>query len=163
MSQTNLADPDIVAESDQEVIDVPDDSAAQSAGNKRAPGRPASDAWNNFKRIPNPNPGNSKRKYLGVCKDCGQKVTAKPEDLRRHASNCTKSSIERGWPLKCNRSKQEGEEIAASFLLTAIVTAASFPKAITRRLLVLAIVMCGIPFACFVCNCRSSDSRGTED
>ncbi|DBA97864.1 TPA: hypothetical protein ACH3X3_012725 [Trebouxia sp. C0006] len=65
MSQTNLADPDVVAESDQEVIDVPDDSASQSAGNKRAPGRPASDAWNNFKRIPNPNPGNSKRKYLG--------------------------------------------------------------------------------------------------
>ena len=33
MSQTNLADPDVVAESDQEVIDVPDDSASQSAGN----------------------------------------------------------------------------------------------------------------------------------
>jgi len=92
MSQTNLADPDVVVESDQEVIDVPDDSASQSAGNKRALGRPASDAWNNFKRIPNPNPGNSK--YLGVCKDCGQKVTAKPEDLRRHASHCTKSSKE---------------------------------------------------------------------
>ncbi len=28
MSQTNLADPDVVAESDQEVIDVPDDSAS---------------------------------------------------------------------------------------------------------------------------------------
>ncbi|DBB11857.1 TPA: hypothetical protein ACH3X3_006004 [Trebouxia sp. C0006] len=41
MSQTNLADPDVVAKSDQEVIDVPDDSASQSAGNKRAPGRPA--------------------------------------------------------------------------------------------------------------------------
>ena len=66
MSQTNLADPDVVAESDQEVIDVPDDSASQSAGNKRAPGRPASDAWNNFKRIPNPNPGNSKRPALQI-------------------------------------------------------------------------------------------------
>ncbi len=33
MSQTNLADPDVVAESDQEVIDVPDDSASQYVGN----------------------------------------------------------------------------------------------------------------------------------
>ncbi len=81
MSQTNLADPDVVAESDQEVIDVPDGSASQSAGNKRAHGRPASDAWNNFKRIPNPNPGNSKRKYLGVCKDNRQTVLAKPEEV----------------------------------------------------------------------------------
>ena len=94
MSQNNPADSDAVAGSDQEIIDVPDDSASQSAGNKRAPGRPASDAWNNFKRILNPNPGNSKSKYLGVCKDCGQKVTAKPEDLRKHASNCRKSSKE---------------------------------------------------------------------
>ncbi len=103
MSQTNLADPDVVAESDQEVIDVPDDSASQSAGNKRAPGRPASDAWNNFKRIPNPNPGNSKRKYLGVCKDCGQnqKISA---DMHQTAQRAAKK---RGWPLKCNRLKQE--------------------------------------------------------
>ena len=33
MSKTNLVDPDVVVESDQEVIDVPDDSASQSAGN----------------------------------------------------------------------------------------------------------------------------------
>ena len=66
VAESDLADPDVVAESDQEVIDVPDDSASQSAGNSKR--RPASDAWNNFKRIPNPNPGNSKRKYLGVCR-----------------------------------------------------------------------------------------------
>ena len=130
MAQTNLADPDVVAQSDQEVFDVPDDSASQSAGNKRAP---ASDAWNNFKRIPNPNPGNSKRKYLGVCKDCGQKVTENQKTSADMHQTAQRAAKKRGWPLKCNRSQQEGEELAASFLLTAIVTAASFPKAITRR------------------------------
>ncbi len=117
MSQTNLADPDVVAESDQEVFDVPDDSASQSAGNKRAPGRPASDAWNNFKRIPNQNPGNGKRKYLGVCKDCGQKVTANQKISADMHQTAQRAAKKRGWPLKCNRSKQEGEEIAASFLV----------------------------------------------
>ena len=152
MSQTNLADPDVVAESDQEVIDVPDDSASQSAGSKRAPGRPASDAWNNFKRIPNPNPGNSKRNYLGVCKDCGQKVTAKPEDLRRHASNCTKSSKETRLASQVQQIKAGGGGDSSQLSIDSYRDSSKLSKGHNKalqRLLVLAIV-CGIPFACFV-------------
>ncbi|DBA91142.1 TPA: hypothetical protein ACH3X1_016100 [Trebouxia sp. C0004] len=105
MSQSNPAHPDAVAESDEEIIDVPDDSASQCARNKRAPGRPASDSWKIFKRISNPSPGNSKR---GVCKDCGQKVTAKPEELRKHASNCRKSSKESRLASQVQQTKAGG-------------------------------------------------------
>ena len=154
MSQTNPADPYAVAQSHEENIAVPDDSASRFAGTKRAPGRPASDAWTNFKRIPNPNPGNSKRKYLGVCKDCGQKVTAKPEDLRKHASNCRKSDKETRLASPVQQTKAGGgggdsSQLSIDSYRDSTKLSKGHNKAL-QRLLVLAIVMCGIPFACFV-------------
>ena len=157
VAESDLADPDVVAESDQEVIDVPDDSASQSAGNSKR--RPACDAWNNFKRIPNPNPGNSKRKYLVVCKDCGQEVTAKPEDLRRHASNCTKSSKETRLASQVQQIKAGGGGDSSQLSIDSYCDSSKLSKGHNKafqRLLVLA-------EHARVRNCRSSDSRGTED
>ena len=133
MSQTNPADSDAVAESGEDIVDVPDDSALQSAGETRFPGRPASVAWTNLNRISNPSPGNYKHKYLFVRTVDKQSLQNQKISANMHQT-AERAAQKPAWPLKCNRSKrEEGEETAASFLLTAVVTAASFPKAITRR------------------------------
>ena len=65
---------------DSDAADTPDrcdagdihrtDQDSQTVGSKRKAGRPVGDAWDTFKKEPNPNPGGSKRLWMGVCKFC---------------------------------------------------------------------------------------------
>lgn len=48
----------------------------QSVASKRKAGRPSTDAWATFKKLPNPNPGRSKRNWIGVCQFCDWKISS---------------------------------------------------------------------------------------
>ncbi|DBA98079.1 TPA: hypothetical protein ACH3X1_014701 [Trebouxia sp. C0004] len=43
------------------------DQGSQSVGSKRKAGRPVTSAWDTFKKVFNPNPGKTKRNWVGVC------------------------------------------------------------------------------------------------
>ena len=59
------------------------DQGSQSVGSKRKAGRPVTNAWDTFKKVPNPDSGKLKRNWMGVCQFCDCKIASgKVEDLR---------------------------------------------------------------------------------
>ena len=137
-----------------EVIEVSDhDSQARSrsVGNKRKAGRKPSDAWDTFEKLPNRNANTTRRSHNGKCMHCKQTVPGKTEDLRKHAATCNKSSNQDKLAARYQQIKPGGGGDSSSQ-----VSIASYKDShklsgtdnkVLQRLLLLAIIMGGVPFA----------------
>ena len=85
------------------------DQGSQSVGSKRKAGRPVTNAWDTFKKVPNPDPGKSKRNWMGVCQFCDCKIASgKVEDLRAHAANCKKATPDAQLAARVQQVKAGG-------------------------------------------------------
>ena len=132
------------------------DQDSQSVGKKRKAGRPVTDAWATFRKVANPNPGKSKRNWIGICQFCDCKVSSgKVEDLRAHAANCKKATPDAQLAARVQQVRAGGGGGTTSSQ-TSLNSYADIGKdkltkeqnKVLQRLLTLAFIMCGIPFAC---------------
>jgi len=144
-----------IPSSEEESDDRCDQDSQATLGSKRKrSGRPNSDAWETFKKVPNPNPGKSKRKWLGQCRFCNKKVEAKVEHLRVHASKCTEASPDGQLAAMHKQIKAGGKPEDSSQLSIDSYTDSKATKLSSgqnralQRLLALAVIMCALPFAC---------------
>lgn len=151
---------------DSDAADTPDrsdagdidltDQHSQTVGSKRKAGRPVGDAWDTFKKEPNPNPGGSQRLWIGVCKFCDCKITSgKVADLRTHAANCKKATPEAKLAARVQQveaggggGKTSSQMSLESYADTGRDKLGKEQNKVLQRLLTLAFIMCGIPFAC---------------
>ena len=132
------------------------DQGSRSVGSKRKAGRPVTNAWDTFKKVPHPDPGKSKRNWMGVCQFCNCKIASgKVEDLRAHAANCKKATPDAQLAARVQQVTAGGGSGKCSSQ-TSLNSYADRVKdklskeqnKVLQRLLTLAFVMCGIPFAC---------------
>lgn len=152
--QLGAADPENLSAS--EGTDLTDQGSQSTAGAKRKGGRLHSDAWETFKKVPNPNPGSTRRNYIGVCKFCECKITSgKAEHLRAHAASCTKANPEAQLAARVQqvragggREKTSSQMSLNSYADTGKDRLSKEQNKVLQRLLTLAFIMCGIPFAC---------------
>ena len=85
-------DPEVETQRSDE-IDLTD-QGSQSVGSKRKAGRPVTNAWDTFKKVPNPDPGKSKRNWMGVCQFCDCKIASgKVEDYEGDVEDMSRSTI----------------------------------------------------------------------
>lgn len=157
MSQTGsstVAQPPDVDVDESIVIDDDESEPASGTKRKRA-GRKPSDAWGTFQRIPNPNAASTKRAHNGVCNFCKHVVPGKVEDLRKHAATCTESNPDAKLAARIQQIKAGGGSATSSQMSVASYTdkhkLSAGQNKVMQRLLLLALIMGGVPFA-FVAN-----------
>lgn len=104
----------------------------------------------------NPNPGKTKRNWIGICQFFDCKVSSgKVEDLRAHAANCKKATPDAQLATRVQQVRAGGGGGTISSQ-TSLNSYADIGKdkltkeqnKVLQRLLTLAFIMCGIPFAC---------------
>ena len=153
MSQTGsgtVAQPPDIDVDESIVIDDDESEPASGTKRKRA-GRKPSDAWGTFQRIPNPNAACTKRAHNGVCNFCKHVVPGKVEDLRKHAATCIESNPDAKLAARIQQIKAGGGSATSSQMSVASYTdkhkLSAGQNKVMQRLLLLALIMGGVPFA----------------
>ncbi|DBA87149.1 TPA: hypothetical protein ACH3X2_005198, partial [Trebouxia sp. C0005] len=102
-----------------------------------------------------PNAASTKRAHNGVCNFCKHVVAGKVEDFRKHAATCSESNPDAKLAARIQQIRAGGGSASSSQMSIASYTdkhnlSASQNK-VMQRLLLLALIMGGVPFA-FVAN-----------
>ena len=88
------------------------DDIVGSEGTSKAH-RGSNDIWDHFEKI-KPDSGIAKnlhRNYDAVCKRCADKVTGKPEKMRRHLVTCTKAAPNSQLPAVKQQAQRAGSDV----------------------------------------------------